>query len=156
MLNDIYSNEKQNKLKAYITRSSYGATYPISDSVTSLQFLAIVGRLYLLFFLIDHLDIDERVLLQNDEWRNYIIDLYHILPSMKEKIKLQHSSSQLDKFLLRIEQHITHINSSLGSLLLQERQRYNIAPTRNIITRGPNDSTRINLHNVMYSLRTNN
>lgn len=157
-LDTIYSNVNPTKLEKYLTKAVHGASHPISRLAADFQINAVIQKLYLLFLLTDFLDVDERILLQSEEWKHYVIKLYETLPKLKEKIPINHFTSlnRLNKILLRLERHMYYINISLGNLLLQHRQQYNIQPTRNIITKGPNDSTGINLHNVMYFLRTDN
>lgn len=157
-LDTIYSNVESTKLKKYLTKAVHGASHPISHLAADFQINAAIQKVYVLLRLIDFLKVDERVLLQNDEWRNYVIKLYENLPKIKEKIKIKYSASvslnRLEKVSLHLEEYMNYINTSLGNLLLQHRQQQNIPPTRNIITKGPNDSTELTLHNVLYSLRT--
>ena len=148
-LNQFYSKENNNLPVNKNLFSYYRLDVPLSPEL----FDQILEKLYILFFLIDYLEVDKNLLLQNDGWINFITEIYNTILFASDNIKQLHSSL-INDVMSHIEEYLHLLTPRLGQLLLKERQRYNIPPKRNILTKGPNDSTGLNLHNVLYSLRT--
>ena len=148
-LNRFYSKEYNNLPINKNLSSYYSLGVPLSPEL----FDQVLEKLYILFFLIDYLEIDKNLLLQDDGWINFITELYNTILSASDNTKQLHASL-INDVMSHIEEYLHLRKPRLGQLLLKERRRHNISPTRNIITRGPNDNTGLNLHNVMYSLRT--
>ena len=153
-LDSLYSKEKSNfSIKKFLTVYNARGVALVFEQLEDHSFSILLGNFYTLLLLIDYLNIPTRILLRNDEWLNIVEKIYNRLSTMSDFYKNQYVMTIKDIIPL-IEKYSRSSILPLGQLLLKERRTRSIFPTRNILTRGPNDSTGLNLHNVMYSLRT--
>ena len=153
-LDSLYSKEKSNfSIKEFLTIYNTRGVALVFEQLEDHAFSILLGNFYTLLLLIDYLNIPTWILLRNDEWLNIVEKVYNRMSTMSDYYKNQYIRSMKDIIPL-IEKYSRSSILPLGQLLLRERRTRSIFPTRNILTKGPNDSTGLNLHNVMYSLRT--
>lgn len=154
ILDNFYSKNKNNcSLIEFLTVYDYNSVPLIFEQISEIEFIQVIYNFYMLILLIDYLNISPKILSRNNEWLNIANKIYKRMPLVSEFYKT-HYYFLINDIIPLIECYARNDILPLGQLLLKERQQYNIPPTRNIITKGPNDSTVLNLHNVMYSLRT--
>ena len=152
-LNGLYL---ENKINYSLSRALFlftNSKIPLTvEKINTLLYSQLSETIYILLLLIDFLDVDIKLLFQNKEWIDYMFKMYDTFHLISDKFKSTFSYL-IDYITLLMNEYLLSI-ISLGSLLLQERRKYNISPKRNILTRDPNDNTgMVHLHNVLYSLR---